>query len=64
MDLYDLMCERNRRVCEIVKLPPAERIEALLALRAEVDRARSPGMVLSRQLTARELVRARRELRE
>jgi len=62
MDIYDLICERNRRVAEIAILPPEERIEALLALRAEVEAARGKGMVLGDRQIARELVRARRLL--
>jgi len=62
MDVYDLVCERTRRVAEIAVLPPAERIEALLALRAEVEAARGKGMVLGDKQIARELIRARREL--
>jgi len=62
IDLYDLVCERNRRVAEIAALPPEERIKALLALRAEVEAARGKGMVLGDRQIARELIRARREL--
>ena len=62
MDLYDLVCERNRRVAEIAALPPEERIEALLALRAEVEAARGKGMVLGDRQIARELIKARREV--
>jgi len=61
-DLYDLVCERNRRVAEIAALPPKERIVALLALRAEVESVRGKGMVLGDRQIARELIRARREL--
>ena len=62
IDIYDLICERNRRVSEIAALPPAERIEALLALRTEVEAARGKGMVLGDKQISRELIRARREL--
>jgi len=62
IDVYDLICERNRRVAEIAALPPAERIEALLALRQEVEAMRGKGMVLGDRQIARELIRARREL--
>jgi len=62
MDLHDLICERNQRVAEIAALPPEERIEALLALRAEVKAVRGDDMVLGDRQIARELVRARREL--
>ena len=62
IDIYDLVCERNRRVAEIAALPPEERIGALLALRAEVEAARGKGMVLGDRQIARELIRARREL--
>ncbi len=62
MDVYDLICERGRRVIEMAALPPAERIEALLALRAEVESVRGKGMVLGDKQIARELARARREI--
>ena len=62
IDIYDLVCERNRRVAEIAALPPEERIGALLALRAEVESVRGKGMVLGDKQIARELIRARREL--
>uniref|UniRef100_A0A6H1ZE86 Uncharacterized protein n=1 Tax=viral metagenome TaxID=1070528 RepID=A0A6H1ZE86_9ZZZZ len=62
IDVYDLVCERNRRVAEIAALPPEERIEALLALRAEVESVRGKGMVLGDRQIARELIWARREL--
>ena len=63
IDIYDLICKRNRRVAEIATLPPEERIEALLALRAEVESVRGKGMVLGDRQIARELIRARRELK-
>jgi len=64
IDLHDLVCERTQRVAEIAALPPEKRTEALLALRAEVEAARGKGMVLGDRQIARELIRARRELRE
>jgi len=63
MDLHDLICERNQRVAEIAALPPEERIEALQALRAEVETVRGEGMVLGDGQIARELIRARREMK-
>ena len=62
MDFYDLVCERNQRVAELMGLPPEERIEALLALRAEVAAARSDGMVLGDRQIALALIKARREV--
>ena len=64
MDLYDLVVERNERVAKISALPPAERIEALEALRAEVKALNEEGPVmLGERQIARALVDARREMR-
>ena len=62
MDIYDLICERNQRIAEIAALPPTARIEALLALRDEVEAVQGEGMVLGDTQIARELIRARKEL--
>jgi len=62
-DVYDLVCERDRRINEIATLPPAERIEALSALQAKIEAAQDKGMILGNGQIGRALEYALSELK-